>query len=69
MRQNSGASKDGVPTGGNEVYADGSAKWCKFGDMYRFNTYSGAIGNIDVYWAQDGLDFDAALITALPSLK
>ena len=61
--------KDGVPTGGNEVYADGSAKWCKFGDMYRFNTYSGAIGNIDVYWAQDGLDFDAALITALPSLK
>jgi prepilin-type N-terminal cleavage/methylation domain-containing protein len=57
------------PAGGNEVFADGSAKWCKFADMYRFNSYIGAIGTIDAYWSQDTSDFDAALITALPSLK
>jgi prepilin-type N-terminal cleavage/methylation domain-containing protein len=62
--------KGGNPAGGNEVFADGSAKWCKFGDMYRFNSYPSALGgNIDAYWYQDSSDFDAALINTLPSLK
>jgi prepilin-type N-terminal cleavage/methylation domain-containing protein len=61
--------KGADPAGGNEVFADGSAKWCKYADMYRFNRYGGAIGSIDFYWAQDGSDFNAALIAALPGLK
>lgn len=62
-------TKGGIPAGGNEVFADGSAKWCKFADMYKFNSYIGAIGTIDVYWSQDTWDFDSVLIAALPSLK
>jgi len=62
-------SPGGNPVGGNEVFADGSAKWSKFADMYRFNSYIGAIGTINVYWAQDTSDFDAAFIATLPSLK
>lgn len=61
--------KDGNADGGNQVFADGSAKWCKFSGMYRFTSYAGAIGNIDLYWAQDSSDFDASLLAALPGLK
>ncbi|MEY4918572.1 MAG: hypothetical protein RL616_2485 [Verrucomicrobiota bacterium] len=57
------------PAGGNEVFADGSAKWCKFSDMYKFNSYPSAIGQLDAYWYQEATDFDATLVTALPSLK
>jgi len=60
---------NGNPAGGNEVFADGSAKWCQFNTMFQFNSYAGAIGNVSGYWFQDTLDFDAALIAALPSLK
>jgi prepilin-type N-terminal cleavage/methylation domain-containing protein len=60
----------GNPAGGNEVFADGSAKWCKFGDMYRFNNYPSALGvNIDAYWYQDPSDFDTTLLNLLPMLK
>jgi prepilin-type N-terminal cleavage/methylation domain-containing protein len=59
----------GLVAGGNEVFADGSAGWYKFDRMRRFNRYIGAIGNIDVFWHQESSDFDAALVTALPSLK
>ena len=62
-------AKNGIPEGGNQVFADGSAKWCKFGDMYKFNTYIGAIGNIDVYWYQESSDFDPAFLPLLPNLK
>jgi prepilin-type N-terminal cleavage/methylation domain-containing protein len=57
------------PAGGNEVFADGSANWCKFGDMYKFNSYPGAIGQIDAYWYQDTSDFDSQLLGALSSMK
>jgi len=57
------------PAGGNEVFADGSANWCKFNDMYRFNNYASAIGSLDAYWYQDIQDFDTAFINRLPSLK
>jgi len=62
-------TKGGIPAGGNQVFTDGSAKWCKFGDMYKFNAYVGGVGTIDVYWYQETTDFDAALLAALPSLK
>jgi prepilin-type N-terminal cleavage/methylation domain-containing protein len=60
----------GNPAGGNQVFADGSANWCKFNDMYRFNSYISAIGNpLESYWYQDTQDFDIAFIARLPSLK
>jgi prepilin-type N-terminal cleavage/methylation domain-containing protein len=61
--------KGGNPAGGNEVFADGSAKWCKFDDMYRFNNYISAIGSLDAYWYQDTQDFDTAFLIRLPTLK
>ena len=62
-------SNGGNPAGGNEVFADGSARWCRFTDMYRFNNYAGAVGSTDQYWYQDPSDFNATLMAALPSLK
>jgi prepilin-type N-terminal cleavage/methylation domain-containing protein len=59
----------GNSAGGDEVFADGSAKWCKFADMYRFNNYAGAVGSTDDYWYQDTADFDSTLMAKLPSLK
>ena len=62
----------GVPAGGNEVFADNSAKWCKFADMYRFNRYEGGIGTIDVFWYQESTGFDSTLLNAMatsPGLK
>jgi prepilin-type N-terminal cleavage/methylation domain-containing protein len=59
----------GNSAGGNEVFADGSAGWCKFNTMYRFNNYAGAVGSTDQYWSQDTTDFDATLVAQLPNLK
>ena len=62
-------TKGGIPAGGNEVFADGSAKWCKFETMYKFNNYASAIGSLDSYWFQESGDFDQQLMAKLPSLK
>jgi prepilin-type N-terminal cleavage/methylation domain-containing protein len=62
-------SANGNPAGGNEAFADGSAKWCRFRDMYQFNSYAGAIGNVSAYWCQDTTDFEPSLLAALPSLR
>ena len=62
-------SNGGNPAGGNEVFADGSANWCKFDSMYKFNSYSSAIGLLYAYWYQDSQDFDTALKNRLPTLK
>jgi prepilin-type N-terminal cleavage/methylation domain-containing protein len=59
----------GNAAGGNEVFADGSARWCKFATMYRFNNYAGAVGSTDSYWYQDSSDFDTTLLNQLPNLK
>lgn len=59
----------GDADGGNEVFADGSAKWCKYTTMNRFNSFIGAIGNINVYWYQDPTDFNTTLLNSLPTLK
>jgi prepilin-type N-terminal cleavage/methylation domain-containing protein len=58
-----------IPAGGNEVFADGSAKWCRFSDMYRFNNWASGIGSLDTYWYQDPQDFDKTLTITLPALK
>jgi prepilin-type N-terminal cleavage/methylation domain-containing protein len=62
-------NKGGVPAGGNEVFADGSARWCRFDSMFKFNNYASAIGNLDSYWYQDTGDFDQQLLAKLPTLK
>lgn len=54
--------------GSNEVMADGSATWVKFGKMWRFYRFSGVTAT-DIYWYQDPSDFETALTAALPSLK
>jgi prepilin-type N-terminal cleavage/methylation domain-containing protein len=61
--------KTGLPVGGNEVFTDGSAKWCKFSTMCRFNQYPGALGTTDLWWYQQPADFEDALVAALPSLQ
>ena len=62
-------SKGGAPAGGNEVFADGSANWCQFGGMYRFNNWSSPIGSLDTYWYQDTQDFNQQITITLPALK
>lgn len=64
-------TKGGVPAGGNEVFADGSAQWCKFDTMYRFNDWNNGIigGKISSYWYQNTSDFEPALAAKLISLK
>ena len=57
------------PSGGNEVFADGSAQWRKFDSWYRYSYWTGAYGQTYVYWSQDSTDFEPALVTALPGLK
>ena len=61
--------RGGAPAGGNEVFADGSARWCKFDTMYRFNRYASAIGDLDCYWFQETTDFDQTLLHRLRQLK
>ena len=64
---------NGTSAGGNEVFADGSAKWYKWLTMYRFTTYAGAISTTDNYWYQASTDFsttaDATLLANLTQLQ
>lgn len=57
------------PAGGNEVFCDGSAKWCKFDTMHHFQSWGGQYGTTLVYWYQKPDDFGPALTTELPYLK
>jgi type II secretory pathway pseudopilin PulG len=54
------------PAGGNEVFADGSARWIKYPTMYLFHEYNGATGVRQFFWYQDITDFGdiAPAITA-----
>ena len=61
--------KGGNPAGGNEVFADGSAQWCKFKLMYRFNDWNNNMGTLSSYWYQDTSDFEPALMARLPTLQ
>jgi prepilin-type N-terminal cleavage/methylation domain-containing protein len=57
------------PAGGNEVFADGSARWCQFSTMYRFNNYAGAPGTVEIYWFQESTDFSSLFLSNLSGLK
>ncbi len=52
--------------GGNEAFADGSASWCHWPTMHKFNNFAGATGGtVTVYWYQDPTDFNANLLSLL----
>jgi prepilin-type N-terminal cleavage/methylation domain-containing protein len=55
--------------GGDEVFVDGSAQWCKFDTMYHFESWAGTYGDTYVYWYQDPADFNPTLRALLPALK
>ncbi len=61
--------KTANPSGGNEVFADGSGKWCKFETMCHFNNFAGLLGSTDLWWYQESTDFNAALVAQLPTLQ
>jgi prepilin-type N-terminal cleavage/methylation domain-containing protein len=62
-------AKNGLPSGGNEVFADGSGKWCRFETMCHFNNFSGLMGSTDLWWYQDPTDFSAALKAQIATLR
>jgi prepilin-type N-terminal cleavage/methylation domain-containing protein len=56
------------PTGGNEIFVDGSARWIKFDQMYFLTTWKTAIDYRLGFFYQDTGDFDPALIDQLQNL-
>jgi prepilin-type N-terminal cleavage/methylation domain-containing protein len=56
---------NGKPAGGNEVFCDGSASWCKWQSMYEFSDW----GNSYLFWYQDSGDFEPSLIAKLPAMS
>ena len=61
------SSKGMIPEGSEQVFADGSAKWCKFASMFYFTTW--AIGARDAFFYQDDADFEPALMQRLPTMR
>jgi len=62
--------KGKVPAGGNQLYADGSARWQKWGTSWRrYHKWAGALGNAYVYWSPETTDFEPALSAILPALQ
>lgn len=59
----------GVPAGGNQVFADGSAAWFKLSSMHRFTRWDGHYGDSDVFWYQDTSDFEPTLRAFLTLLR
>lgn len=48
-------TKGALPAGGNEVFADGSGRWIKAGDMRLIHTYSTSVASREIYFMQDDL--------------
>jgi prepilin-type N-terminal cleavage/methylation domain-containing protein len=63
------AYRSKAPAGGNEVFADGSARWIKYQSLYLFNQYQGRSGVRQFFWYQDPTDFSPELKAALSSLS
>jgi len=63
-----GKSRLEAPPGGNELFADGSAQWIKFEQMYFLTTWKGALDSRQAFFYQDTSDFDPALVSELPEL-
>jgi len=60
-------SRGMLPIGGNQVFADGSGRWIKAGQMYFLTAWN--IGVREYYFYQDPTDFDASLVIRLPALR
>jgi prepilin-type N-terminal cleavage/methylation domain-containing protein len=62
-----------VPAGGNQLFADGSARWCRFESMYFFHSWDSGGTKRAAFIQQDTSDFtspmDQILLNRLPSLK
>jgi prepilin-type N-terminal cleavage/methylation domain-containing protein len=63
-----GPTRLAAPPGGNQVFADGSARWIKYDEMYFLTTWKGALDSRQCFFYQDASDFDPALVAALPEL-
>lgn len=61
-------SPGGKPSGGNQLYIDGSAEWVKAQKMYGLTCWGDPNGRLG-YFYQDPVDFPAALVSRLPSLQ
>ena len=57
------------PAGGNQVFADGSAIWCKYETMYFFTTWKPGDPSRVLLFYQESADFEPILSAALPDLK
>ena len=57
-----------APPGGNELFADGSARSIKFEQMYYLTTWKNGLGVRTAFFYQDPSDFDPALVKELPNL-
>ena len=66
MPQHRGA-KGMLPKGGNQVFADGSARWIKVEQMYFLTAWNVSVR--EYYFYQDPTDFDPLLVPRLPVLR
>jgi hypothetical protein len=55
-----------TPAGGNQVFADGSARWHKFEEMHFFTTWDNSKMG---FFYQDSKDFPMTLQARLPALR
>ncbi len=46
-----------APSGGNQLFVDGSAQWINYATMYAFNTFQGSSGVRYIFWYQSQADF------------
>lgn len=58
-----------VPLGGNELFADGSARWIPFEKMYYLTTWQPDFRARQCFFYQDPGDFDPVLKSELPALS
>lgn len=56
------------PSGSNEVFVDGSARWINWDQMYFLTTWETGIRWRRAFMYQDPSDFDPALVQELPNL-